>query len=102
MRLIRSGLISPYLELALTSLISLSSWDCCSAGSIVARSQSLGKHGHKSEIVDRRQAQKQPIIDFEEVMQVAARVLRAAQAIAHTGYRCIVFNIFVVVDINIR
>src|SRR5579883_2016886 len=68
---------------------------------MVAGSQSLGQHSHKSKIVERRQAQKQPIIDFEKVMQVAEGGMRAAQAIAHAGYGRIIFNIFVVVDVYI-
>jgi hypothetical protein len=62
-------------------------------------SQTRAEHGHEAQIVDGGQTEKQAIIDLEQVVQVATRLMRTTQAIADGRNRLVALDMFLVVDI---
>jgi hypothetical protein len=64
--------------------------------------QTLCELCHKAKVMQRCQAEEEGIVNFEEVVQVAERIVRAAEAIAEGRDGFVGLDVFIVVDVDIR
>src|SRR5947209_19236976 len=64
--------------------------------------QTLCELCHKAKIMQCRQTKEEGIVNFEKVVQVAERIVRAAEAIAEGRDGFVGLHVFIVVDVDIR
>src|SRR5579872_5249204 len=98
--LITSAHTSRYLALPRILAINIASASVLSG--IILFSQTLSQLRHEAQVVDGGEPEEERVVYFEQVVQVAKRVMRAAQAIAVGRNGRTGLDIFLIVGIDIR